>query len=138
MRLPLLLSTLLALGACASPLPPPSHDKAWVDLRASGSELLMAHTLDDRRVDDGRFFEVDPGAHELEARYQFELTHGPVASFSEPRQVTCYLRVRHDGFVAGQRYRFEARPQQLKAQGWLYDDQRNLLARAQVVRCGTF
>lgn len=138
MRLPLLMLTLLALGACASPLPEPSKDQAWVDFWASGSELLMAHKLDGRRVDDGRFFQVPPGAHELEVRYQFEVSHGAVGSLSEPRQVTCYLQVRYDQFGPGKRYRLEARPQLLKAQGWLYDEQRNLVARAKVLRCGTF
>jgi hypothetical protein len=57
---------------------------------------------------------------------------------SEPIQRTCELRVRYDDFAAGQRYRLEARPLAATAQGWLYDDQRNVLARARVLRCGVF
>ncbi|WP_394560009.1 hypothetical protein [Aquipseudomonas alcaligenes] len=137
MRLPLLLS-LLTLGACASPLPPHDADQAWIDLWASGAELLMAHKLDGKQTADGRYFQVSPGAHELEARYKFEVSQGGIGSLTEPREVTCYLRVRYDNFVAGQRYRMEARPQLLKAQGWLYGEDRQVLARAQVLRCGTF
>ena len=57
---------------------------------------------------------------------------------AEPMQRTCELRVRYDNFAAGQRYRIEARTLAMSAQGWLYDDQRNVLARARVLRCGVF
>ena len=71
MRIPLLLS-LLTLGACASPLPQPDAGKAWVDLYATAGYTLMAHRLDDQRWPDGRYFQVAPGAHQLDVRFQFE------------------------------------------------------------------
>ena len=137
MRLPLLLS-LLTLAACAGPLPTPAPDQAWVDLQASGIELLMSHKLDGKQTADGRYFQVSPGAHELEARYRFEITQGGVGSFAEPREMTCYLRVRYDHFAAGQHYRLEARSQLFRARGWLYDANRQVVARAEVLHCGTF
>lgn len=133
-----LLAALLVLGACAGPLPTPSPDKAWVDLWASGADLLMSHKLDGKQTADGRYFEVSPGAHTLEVRYRFDAMIGPAMSFSEPREVTCYLRVRYDGFAAGQRYRLETQSLQLRAQGWLFDEQRQKVARAEVDRCGSF
>lgn len=134
-----LLSSVLVLSACASPLPSPDPSQAWVELRSNAGTLLMADRLDGQRLNDGRYFQVPTGAHELQARFQFEVNSGGGQDgLSEPRQVTCEIRVRHDNFVAGQRYRLEARPMQMKAQAWLYDAQRNVLARGKVLRCGTF
>jgi hypothetical protein len=139
MRILYLLCTVLVLGACASPLPSPDPSQAWVELRSHAGTMLMADRLDGQRLNDGRYFQVPAGAHELEARFQFDVNTGDgLDGISEPRQVTCELRVRYDNFVAGQRYRLEARPFVMKAQAWLYDAQRNVLARAKVMRCGTF
>lgn len=139
MRYFLLLAALSTISACASPVPPRDPNQAWVELYASPGELLMADRLDGQRLNDGRYFQVPGGAHELQARFQFEVnSYGGLDGSAEPRQITCELRVRYDGFVPGQRYRLEARPLAMKAQGWLYDEQRNVLARAKVPRCGTF
>lgn len=139
MRYLALFSGVMLLSACASPLPAPDPSQAWVELHSHAGTLLMADRLDGQRLRDGRYFQVPAGAHELQARFQFEVNSGGgLDGVSEPRQVTCELRVRHDSFVAGQRYRLEARPMQMKAQAWLYDAQRNVLARAKVMRCGTF
>lgn len=139
MRYLALLSAVLVISACASPLPAPDPNQAWVELRSDPGSLLMADRLDDQRLNDGRYFQVPTGAHELQARFQFEVSSGGgLDGASEPRQVTCEIRVRYDNFVAGQRYRLEARPMQMKAQAWLYDGQRNVLARGKVLRCGTF
>ncbi|MDH0098269.1 hypothetical protein L1F06_024115 [Ectopseudomonas hydrolytica] len=134
----LLLAALLLLGACASPLPQPDPRQAWIDLYAPAGELLMADRVDRKRWPDGRYFQVAPGARELLVRLQFEAHRGGGMGInSEPLQLTCELRLRYDQFQAGQRYRVEARSLAMSAQGWLYDDQRNVLARAKVMRCGT-
>ncbi|HSC85436.1 MAG TPA: hypothetical protein VLC30_17625 [Pseudomonas sp.] len=135
----LLLLNLLALAACASPLPSPDPQKAWVEVDSWPGDMLMANKLDGLDLRDGRFFQVPPGKHELEASFRFEVHFGGFGAFgSGPQQTTCYLRIRYDHFVAGQRYRMEARPMQARARGWLYDAQGNVLARATVVRCGSF
>ncbi|WP_394236154.1 PA0061/PA0062 family lipoprotein [Pseudomonas anguilliseptica] len=139
MRYLTLLGAVLVLSACASSVPAPDPSQAWVELRANAGTVLMADRLDGQRLNDGRYFQVPAGAHELQARFQFEVNSGGgLDGAYEPRQVTCEIRVRHDNFVAGQLYRLEARPMQMKAQAWLYDEQRNVLARGQVLRCGTF
>lgn len=139
MRSLALLGAVLVLSACASPVPAPDPSQAWVELRSHAGTLLMADRLDDQRLNDGRYFQVPAGAHELQARFQFEVNGGGgLDGAYEPRQVTCEIRVRYDNFVAGQRYRLEARPMQMKAQAWLYDEQRNVLARGKILRCGTF
>ena len=139
MRYLALLSAVLVLSACASAVPAPDPNQAWVELRSHAGTLLMADRLDDQRLNDGRYFQVPVGAHELQARLQFEVNSGGGQDgISEPRQMTCDIRVRYADFAAGQRYRLEARPLQMKALAWLYDEQRNVLARGQVLRCGTF
>lgn len=139
MRYLAVLSAVLVLSACASPVPAPDPSQAWVELRSHAGTLLMADRLDGQRLNDGRYFQVPAGAHELQARFQFEVNGGGgLDGAYEPRQVTCEIRMRYDNFVAGQRYRLEARPMQMKAQAWLYDEQRNMLARGKILRCGTF
>lgn len=137
MRLLALIASLSILAGCSSPLPKPDPNQAWVDLYATGSDLLMANRLDDKRLNDGRYFQVTPGAHELEARFQFEV-HSGGNIMSEPMQRTCEIRIRYDNFEAGKRYRMEARTAIMSAQAWLYDDQRNVLARSEILRCGIF
>ncbi|MGG2398934.1 hypothetical protein ACJRW5_18495 [Pseudomonas sp. SH1-B] len=137
MRALLVLPAALLLAACASPLPQPDPRQAWVELYSTADTLLMADRLDGKRWPDGRYFQVTPGKHELETRFQFEVRSGSIGMQSEPLRMTCEIRLRYDDFAAGQRYRVEARPLLMKAQAWLYDDQRNVLARGEVLRCGT-
>ncbi len=139
MRYFLLLVGLSILSACASSVPPRDPNQAWVELYATPGELLMADRLDGQRLNDGRYFQVPGGAHELQARFQFETNgNSGLDGSTEPRQITCEIRVRYDDFAPGRRYRLEVRPLAMKAQGWLYDEQRNVLAQAKVPRCGTF
>jgi hypothetical protein len=137
MRYLALIVSALLLSACASPLPPRDPGMAWVDLYTTASDLLMAEELDGKRVNDGRYFQITPGAHELIARFQFEVQGGG-SLMAEPIQRTCEIRVRYDDFAAGQRYLIEARTLAMSAQAWLYDEQRNVLASAKVLRCGVF
>lgn len=137
MRYLALFPSLLILAACASPLPARDPGMAWVDLHTPASDVLMADELDGKRLNDGRYFQLTPGSHELIARFQFEVQGGG-SMMSEPMQRTCEIRIRYDGFAAGQRYRIEARTLAMSAQAWLYDEQRNVLARGKVLRCGTF
>lgn len=137
MRVLTALAVLLLLGACASPLPKPDPQQAWVDLYSPAGTLLMADRVDRERWPDGRYFQVGPGAHELLTRFQFEASRGGMGINSEPLLLTCEIRLRYDDFAAGQRYRVEARSMAMTAQAWLYDEQRNVLARGKVMRCGT-
>lgn len=66
MRQPMMLLAISTLGACASPLPPVDNKQAWVDLYTiTPGKVVMAERLDGKRLTDGRFFQVTPGAHEL-------------------------------------------------------------------------
>lgn len=103
--LPLLMLTLLA--GCAGPLPKPDPDMAWVELRAPGRDSFMAQRLDGRRLDDGRYFQVPPGKHRLEASYEYEVSGGG-SIHNEPQFIRCRMDVTYDDFRAGERYLFEA------------------------------
>lgn len=135
MRIRLLVMALV-LSGCASPLPPADPAKAWVSLYSHAGTVLMADRLNGERWPDGRYFQVEPGAQELLVRFQFEVQRGSWLE-SEPQLTTCQIRFRYADFAAGQHYRIEARPWLMKAQAWLYDDQRQVLARGQVLRCGS-
>ncbi len=76
MRALLLAPALMMLGACASPLPEPDSQQAWVELYSTADTLLMADRLDGKRWPDGRYFQVTPGQHELQTRFQFEVRGG--------------------------------------------------------------
>ena len=52
--------------ACAGPIPKADPSEAWIGLKEEAPNDLMAERVDGKRVDDGRFFEVPPGAHRLD------------------------------------------------------------------------
>lgn len=136
MRSLILLAALALLGACASPLPTPDPQQAWIEFRTAPGELLMAESVDNRRMNDGRYFQVSPGAHRLEASYRFEEHIGPLFT-SDPVYMLCYLRLEYANFAAGQRYRLEARHQQLRTESWLSDASGKRLAEGQEWHCIT-
>lgn len=126
MRQPMMLIALSTLGACASPLPPVDPKQAWVDLYTmTPGKVIMADRLDGKRLDDGRYFQVAPGQHELRVRFDYELSSGLFTT--DPTQRTCYLTVRFDNFEAGQRYLLEARAPAMQPQVYLYDTSRKVL-----------
>ncbi|MCQ4309218.1 hypothetical protein NA645_14600 [Pseudomonas stutzeri] len=135
MRLPLVLLLSVGLSGCASPLPPPDPNMAWIDLTAQPSDIFMSDRLDDKRTPDGRYFQVSPGAHELEARYEFEISSGGMGIFGETQYLRCTMVIRYDDFQAGRRYLFQARSLGFTPQGWLRDEQHNVLARAEAEHC---
>ncbi|WP_222910246.1 hypothetical protein [Pseudomonas sp. DNDY-54] len=132
-----LLALLLTAGltGCAGPMPTPDPGMAWVDMRAQPSDIFMSDQLDDERTPDGRYFEVSPGAHELKARYEFEISSGGFGDFGDTQYLRCTMVIRYDDFQPGRRYLFQARSLGFTPQGWLYDEQRNVLARAEAEHC---
>jgi len=135
MRLPLAFLLALALGGCASPLPPHDPGMAWVDMSAQTTDIFMSDRLDGKRTYDGRYFLVPPGAHELEAHYEFEVSSGGFGLFGETQTKRCTLVVQYDHFEAGRRYLFQARSLGFTPQGWLRDEQRNVLVEAEAEHC---
>lgn len=137
MRLPLAALVIpLALAGCAGPLPAPDPGMAWVDLQGQVTDIFMSDRLDRKRTPDGRYFQVPPGAHELEARYEFEVSGGGGWGLdSDTQTIRCTLWVRYEHFEAGRRYLLQARSLGFTPQGWLRDEQRNILVEAEFRHC---
>ena len=116
-----LLASLALLGACASPLPAPDPQQAWVAMPSTPGELLMAEMVGRERVRDGRYFQLEPGAQRLRGSYRFEVIAGGGGLESGRVLMLCYFRLDWDGFAAGQRYRVQAQHWQYQPEAWLLD-----------------
>ena len=128
------------LSACAStPIPPADPQQAWVDFATPtpGAKLVMAQRLDGKNLNDGRYFQVPPGNHELMVRFDFEVFAGGGlgSGLSQPQDRTCFITVQYDQFEAGQRYRLEGRSLGFTPNIRLYNAQRQLLAEERSVNC---
>lgn len=137
MRRLLLLLAAGAFAGCQSPLPAVDPQMAWVDFATPtpGGKLLMAERLDNKRLRDGRFFQVSPGSHELRVRFDFEVFGGGGSLMTGPVERLCYLTIRFDHFEAGQRYRLEARSLAFTPSARLYNDKREIVAEDREVNC---
>ena len=133
----LLLPALVFLGACAGPLPAVDPQQAWVDLATAPGNVLMADRLDNRSVNDGRYFQVSPGEHDLQVRLQFDVPSGGQDGMAELQTRTCRLHLRFPAFVAGQRYLLKAGQQGYRPWARLYDSQQQVLVRGKTLRCGS-
>ena len=131
MRLLLLSPLSLVLGGCA--LLPAWHDpaQAWIDL-APG---LQAVRVDERMLEDSRYFQVPPGRHALQMRPRFEVAPADTGGAQAlPR--TCLLSLDYAEFAAGQRYRLEAGNRGFRPWARLLDNRGQPLVRAREGRCG--
>jgi hypothetical protein len=129
------LLTALLLGACATtPLPAQDPGQAWVEMFTRTGKLVMADKLDGKRLDDGRYYQFAPGSHELQIRFDYDVTLSSLP-FGQPSERICYIRLRYNGFQAGQRYRLEARNLGLQTFAFLYNAQGEKVATEQQVNC---
>lgn len=125
----------LVLGGCAAWLPRPDPDQAWIDLQPHGESELQAVAVDDRPLDDDRYFQVIPGARRLEMRYRFAVSAANVGG-DEALERDCRLVLHYTGFDAGARYRLVASGLGFRPWARLYDERNRLLARAEERGCG--
>ncbi|WP_313517728.1 hypothetical protein [Pseudomonas sp.] len=135
MRAALLSLSLLALHGCSLWLPRPDPNQAWVDLDASKDAPLLALEVDDKPLEDDRYFQVEPGSHALTVRYRFAVSAANTGH-AEPLQRDCRLLLKYDDFDAGGRYRLVAGEWGFRPWVKLYDQQNQLLGRGQEQRCG--
>ena len=130
------LPAFLALpGPCAGRPPQPDPAQSWIDLHAAlPSDVLMAERLDGEDWDDGRYFQVAPGAHRLVLSYRFEVSSGELYGGDRFTRL-CYLQLDYPAFAAGQRYRIEARNWRSSTESWLSDASGKRLAEGRELIC---
>ncbi|MDP9530291.1 PA0061/PA0062 family lipoprotein [Pseudomonas protegens] len=116
------------LSACAGPMPQPDPSEAWIGLQEEGSNDLMAERVDGRKVDDGRYFQVKPGAHRLDVTL-FEENVG------DANQQDCNGHLSYSGFKAGEHYKLVESSLGNEVSARLYDAQGKQLASTQDFNC---
>jgi hypothetical protein len=137
MRQLLLLLVASLVAGCQTPLPPVDPQMAWVDFSTPtpGGKVLMAERLDKQRLNDGRYFQVTPGSHELRVRFDFEVFGGGGSLMNGPVERLCYLYIRYDHFEAGQRYTLEGRSLGFTPSARLYNAKREIVAEDYDYNC---
>lgn len=134
MREIFLLAAALTLAGCMG-LPKPDPNQAWVDLNVPEDNALHAQQVDAQALDDNRYFEVEPGSHELTVRYQFTVAPSNIGPQAAPLLRDCQLNIKYGNFNAGERYQLEAGSLGFTPWAKLYDQQRRLVGRAQPAGC---
>ena len=114
----------------------PALNQAWVDLARHGETELVAVAVDDKPLDDSRYFQVEPGSHQLGMRYRFEVSPADVGRDSEALARDCRLTLSYDSFNAGARYRLVAGGYGFRPWAKLYDQHDRVLAKATERGCG--
>ncbi|WP_397458462.1 hypothetical protein AB3464_28160 [Pseudomonas asplenii] len=94
----LTLGLAVLLSACAGPLPKADPSEAWIGLQDEAPNDLLAEKVDGKSINDGRFFEVTPGAHKLDVM----LVEIPVG---DGNQEDCSGQVSYQQFRAGEHYK---------------------------------
>ncbi|WP_456024767.1 PA0061/PA0062 family lipoprotein [Pseudomonas protegens] len=137
MRQLLLLLIASLVAGCQTPLPAVDPQMAWVDFSTPtpGGKVLMAERLDQQRLNDGRFFQVTPGSHELRVRFDFEVFGGGGSLMNGPVERLCYMYIRYDHFEAGQRYTLEGRSLAFTPSARLYNAKREIVAEDYDYNC---
>lgn len=86
------------LSACAGPMPKADPSEAWIGLQEEPSAVLMAEDLDGKRLNDGRYFEVSPGAHRLGLSLIVEAD-------GDNNEERCTAHINYQQFKAGSHYK---------------------------------
>jgi hypothetical protein len=137
MRKLMLTGGLLTLAGCAGfGMPDPDPNQAWIDLNSKQEDAaLQALKVDDKAATDKRFFEVQPGSHELKVRYQFAVQPTNIGTDAEPLWRDCQLNVKFKDFNAGERYQLQAGNIGFRPWAKLYDQQRNVIGQGTPAGC---
>ncbi|PWE44165.1 hypothetical protein C9I50_05545 [Pseudomonas prosekii] len=137
MRKLMLTASLLTLAGCAGfGMPDPDPAQAWIDLDSKQDDAaLQALKVDDKAATDRRYFEVQPGSHELKVRYQFAVQPTNIGPSSEPLWRDCQLSVKFKEFNAGQRYQLQAGNIGFRPWAKLYDQQQKVIGQGTPAGC---
>ncbi|MFF7707228.1 hypothetical protein [Pseudomonas sp. NPDC007930] len=131
----LLLGLSMLTGCSLIGLPRPDPKQAWVDLDVPQNNSLHAQEVDAQAWADKRYFEVQPGSHELTVRYQFAVAPTNIGPGAEPLWRDCQLNLKFTHFNAGERYRIQAGTFGFTPWAKLYDQQSKVVGTAQPAGC---
>ena len=132
----LLVALLLSpLAGCSLWMPKPDPSQAWVDLKPHGETQLQALAVDGKALEDGRYFQVEPGSRTLEMRYRFQVEGSNIGPASAPLPRDCKLTLAYDRFNAGARYRLVAGGYGFRPWAKLYDQQRKVIGQGTPAGC---
>ncbi|MGF6391586.1 hypothetical protein [Pseudomonas plecoglossicida] len=134
MRALFVAGSLLLVSACST-LPDPDPNQAWIELTPDDHTSLYAVQVDERDWTESRYFEVQPGSHELTVRYQFPVTPSNIGPVDEPLWRDCQLNLTFKDFNAGQRYQLLAGSIGFRPWIKLYDQQQKLLGQGMPAGC---
>ncbi|WP_448694475.1 PA0061/PA0062 family lipoprotein [Pseudomonas moraviensis] len=137
MRMLMLTGGLLTLAGFAGfGMPDPDPSQAWIDLDAHQHDTaLQAVQVDATQAIDKRYFEVQPGSHELKVRYQFPVEATNIGPNAEPLWRDCQMSVKFKDFNAGQRYQLQAGSIGFRPWAKLYDEQRKVVGQGTPAGC---
>ncbi|MFK3797028.1 MULTISPECIES: hypothetical protein [unclassified Pseudomonas] len=93
-----MLGVVAVLSACAGPMPKADPAEAWIGLQEEPSGVLMAEDVDGHRLNDGRYFDVKPGAHKLDVDLIVE-------GSGDDGQMNCEAGIKFNQFKAGEHYK---------------------------------
>lgn len=137
MRKLMLTGGLLMLAGCAGfGIPRQDPSQAWIDLDSKQEDTaLQALAVDKQAANDKRYFEVQPGSHELKVRYQFPVQPSNIGPNAETLWRDCQINVKFDDFNAGERYQLQAGNIGFRPWARLYDQQRKVIGKGTPAGC---
>ena len=124
---------LIGCSACAAPLPEHDSSMAWIDVQARAGHQLSAQRMNGHKVNDARYFQVTPGAHQLLVR----LTYDRGGSRSGGSQRRCLIDIDYPQFIAGERYSIGALAHGWTVRAWLYNSDGERIIESRPIRCGS-
>ncbi|KAB0495492.1 hypothetical protein [Pseudomonas moorei] len=137
MRKLMLTGGLLMLAGCAGfGIPRQDPTQAWIDLESQQEDTaLQALAVDKQAANDKRYFEVQPGSHELKVRYQFPVQPSNIGPNAETLWRDCQIKVKFNDFSAGERYQLQAGNIGFRPWVRLYDQQRKVIGKGIPAGC---
>ena len=132
----LLGATLMLAGCAGFGIPRQDPSQAWIDLDSQQEDTaLQALAVDKQAANDKRYFEVQPGSHELKVRYQFPVQPSNIGPNAETLWRDCQINVKFDDFNAGERYQLQAGNIGFRPWARLYDQQRKVIGKGTPAGC---
>jgi len=116
------------LSACAGPMPKADPSQAWIGLQDEAPNDMLAEKVDGHKIDDGRFFEVTPGAHKLDVMLV-------TVPWGDGNQQDCSGEVSYDQFKAGEHYKLVESSLGRRVSARLMDSQGKQVARTGRFQC---